>query len=134
MWGNTARGAENSDYRPIQNSGGDLEDKEERPIINATKSRKKDIPLEVELDLSGKFSMGDMIKPGSEGEKEAHTIAVGNFKQKGDLGMYGKLADYGEFQGYDLGIDTDLSQIGEKIYANFHKPSWKAAKHHLLTV
>ena len=80
---------------------------------------------EVELDLSGAFPMGIMLKSGLDGEKEAHTIAVGNFKHQEGWGIYGQLPDYDELQGYDVGIDTDLSRIAEKIYANFHKPSWR---------
>ena len=64
-----------------------------------------------------------MPKSGLEGEKESHTILVGNFKQLEDLKMYGQLPDYGEFQRYDLCIDSGLSHIDEKIYADFHKSS-----------
>ena len=48
-------GGGNSDYRPIPSLGGDLAEKEGRPIIIAKKRRrrKKAIPSEVELDLSG---------------------------------------------------------------------------------
>ena len=56
---------------------------------------------------------------------------VENFKQKADLEMYSQLPDYDDFQGYDLGIETILSQIAQKIYANFHKPSWQTLSHHL---
>ena len=81
------------------------------------------MPLEVELDLSGKFHMGNMPKSDLGGEKEDHTISVGNFKQHEDLKMYGQLPDYDEFQGYDMQIDSDLSRTDETIYANFHKSS-----------
>ena len=75
-----------------------------------------------------------MLKSVSEGEKKARTILVGNSKRRTDLEMYGLLPDYGEFQGYDLGIDTDLSQIAEKIYADMHNPSCGTLKRHLLMV
>ena len=81
--------------------------------------------MDVELDLSGEFAMGDIRKSGLEGEKEEHTIPVGDIKRQGDLEMFGQLPDYDEFQGYGMWIDTDLSRIDEKMYANFHKPSWK---------
>ena len=45
--------------------------------------------------------------------------------------MYSQLPDYDDFQGYDLGIDTILSQIDQKIYSNFHQPSWRISKRHL---
>ena len=66
------------------------------------------------------------------GDKEARTISVGNFKQQEGPKTYGQLPDYDEFHGYDLGIDTDLSQINEKIYANFHMPSRQTLKRNLL--
>ena len=75
--------------------------------------------------------MGNILKSGSEGEKEARTSSVENFKQKGDLEMYGQLPDYDEFRRYDPGIDTDLSQIDENVYANFHMPSRQTLKRHL---
>ena len=45
--------------------------------------------------------------------------------------MYIQLPDYDDFQGYDLGFGGILSQIGHKIYANFHKSAWRTLKHHL---
>ena len=45
--------------------------------------------------------------------------------------MYIRLPDYDDFQCYDLGVGGVLSQIAHKIYANFHKPSWRTLKHHL---
>ena len=105
---------------------------EAQPIIKAARrKRKKAAPLEVELDLRGKVPIRNMPKSGLEGEKEARTISVGNFRQQEDLKMYGKVPDYGESHGYDLGIDSELSQIAKKIYANFHKPSWPTLKRHL---
>ena len=59
---------------------------------------------------------------------------VGNFKHQEDLKMYGRLPDYGEFRGYDLGVDSGLSQIDEEIYANFYKPSRGALRRHLFLV
>ena len=120
------------DHRSIPNSGEDSEEKDGRPIINAAKRKKKYIHLEVELDLSGKFPMCNMLKSGLEGEKEPRTISVGDFKQKEDLERYGELTYYDEFRRYDMGIATDLSQIAEKIYADFHKSSWRTAKRHFL--
>ena len=73
-----------------------------------------------------------MLKSGLEGEKGPRTISVGNFIQQEDLEMYGQLPYYAEVQLYDPGIDTDLSQIAEKIYADFHKSSWRTAKRHFL--
>ena len=58
-----------------------------------------------------------MHKSGLEGEKGARTVSVANFYQRKDLEMYSQLPDYGEFQGYYLGIDAVLSQIGRKIFS-----------------
>ena len=60
-----------------------------------------------------------MAKSGLGGEKVARAISVGNFKHRWNLEMRGQLPDYDEFQGYDLGIDTDLSCVAGNIYANF---------------
>ena len=49
--------------------------------------------LEVGLDLSGGFHIGNMHKSGLEGEKEARIVLVGNFKHHGDLEMYSQLPD-----------------------------------------
>ena len=68
-------------------------------------------------------SHGGYAQIGYVGGKEAHTISATNFKHREDLKMYGRSPEYGEFHGYDLGIDSELSQIDEAIYANFHKPS-----------
>ena len=45
--------------------------------------------------------------------------------------MYSQLPDYDDLQCYDLGVEAILRQIDQKIYANFHKPSWRTLKHHL---
>ena len=50
--------------------------------IHKKKRRKKATLLEVELDLSGKFAVGDMPKSGLGGGEEAHTISAGNFKHR----------------------------------------------------
>ena len=58
---------------------------------------------------------------------------VENPKQKEDLETYGQLPDLDEFQWRDMGIDTDLSHIAEKIYASFRNPTCGALKLHLVT-
>ena len=75
-----------------------------------------------------------MPEAGLGKENKAHTILVENFKHREDLKMYGGLPDYEEFQGFYLRIDSELSQIDEKIYADFHKPSRKTSKRHLFLV
>ena len=54
-----------------------------------------------------------MLKSGLEGGNEArthtHTFLVGNFKQQEDLEMHSRLPYRGDFQRYDLGIETILS-------------------------
>ena len=94
--------------------------------------RGKSKSLKVELDLSGGYSMVNMRKSGLEGKKESRAVFVGNAKHREDLEMYSQLPYYDEFQGHDTGIETVLSQIAQKIYANFHKPSWGTLKRHLL--
>ena len=47
--------------------------------------------------------------------------------------MHSLLPDYDDFRGYDLCIDEQLEQIAALIFANLHKPSRKALKHHLFT-
>ena len=45
--------------------------------------------------------------------------------------MYIQLPNYDDFQCYDLGAGGILGQIAHKMYADFHKPSWKTLQHHL---
>ena len=45
--------------------------------------------------------------------------------------MYGRLPDYGEFHGYDLGIGSEVSRIDGNIYANFRRQSWGTLMRHL---
>ena len=75
-----------------------------------------------------------MIESGFGREKESHTISAWDFNHQEDIKTYGQLPDYDEFQGYDLGIDSELSQIDETIYVSFHKPSWRTLKRHLVLV
>ena len=44
-------------------------------------------------------------------EREIVQFRRGILNIKKPFKMYGKLPDYGEFQGYDLGIDSELFQI-----------------------
>ena len=60
-------------------------------------------------------------------------VLVGNSKTSRRFEMYSQLPDYDDFQGYDMGIDGVPSRIARKIYANFHKSSWKASKRGLFT-
>ena len=46
--------------------------------------------------------------------------------------IYSQLPYYDEFQGYGLGDESFLGQIAQKIYANFHMPSRRKLKRHLL--
>ena len=73
-----------------------------------------------------------MTNPGLEGEKESHTALVVNSTQKEDSEMYSQLPDYDVFQWYYMEIDAAVSQIAQKVYANFHKPSWQTSKRHSL--
>ena len=95
--------------------------------------REKAKPLEVELDLSGKFHRKSMAMSSLENEKKRISAVSEKFKQKEDVEMYIQLPDYGDFQGYDLGPGDTLNQVGRKIYANFRKPSWQTLKHHLFS-
>ena len=58
-WGVILPHGGNSDHRPIPRLVGDVEDKEERPIINATERRRgASKSLEDGLDLIGVFHLG----------------------------------------------------------------------------
>ena len=67
-----------------------------------------------------------------EDTKEAHLVVLEDYKKQEDVKLYGQLPDYDDFQGYDMGEEDVLRQVGLRIYANFHKPTWKTLKHHLL--
>ena len=72
--------------------------------------------------------MVNMVKSGLEGEKEARTVLVENLKRKEGLEMHSQLPYYDEYQWYDMGIETVLSQIAQQIHANFRMPSWGTSK------
>ena len=76
------------------------EGKEERP---KKKRREKSNPLEVELELSGKFTRENMMRRSLENENGARTVSVNGFKRQEDLKMYIRLPDYDDFQGYGPG-------------------------------
>ena len=97
------------------------------------KEERKGKPLVAELDLGGKFSRGNMLRPSLENGKEAHVVILDNFKHQEDVKMYIQLPDYDDFQCYDSGLRGTLSHIARKIYANFKKPSWRTLKHHLFS-
>ena len=65
-------------------------EKEERP---KRKRREKAKPLEVELDVSGGYSRGNMSMSSLENGKEAHLVVLGNFKQKEDVEIPTQLPD-----------------------------------------
>ena len=67
-------------------------------------------------------------------QRGARAILFGGFKQQEDLKTYSHLPDYDDFQGRDLGVESFLSKIAQKIYADFRKPSWRTLKHHLFAV
>ena len=87
------------------------EAKEERPN---KKRRERAEPLEVELDLSGGISPGNMSRSSLEGENEARVASVGDFKHQEGLKMYIRLPDYNDFQGYYQGVGGILSRIARK--------------------
>ena len=91
-------------------------------------------PLEVGLDSGGGFPMENMSGPSLENTTEAHLAVLGNFRQQEDVKLYGHLPGYGDFQRYDLGQADILHQVAQRMYANFHKPSWGTLKHHLFSV
>ena len=119
--------------RPLESD--DLVEVEVPPIINdhQKKRRKKADPLEVENDLSGKYSFANMIRSNLEESNEANAVLRSEFPQQEDAILYSQLPDYDDFRGYDLGIDEQLERAATLIFANFYKPSWQTSKHHLFT-
>ena len=103
----------------------------ERPKM---KRREKASPLEVELDSSGKLSMGNMLRASLGNTKESHLVISDDFEQREDVKLYSRLPDYNASKRYDLGKDDLLRQVAQRIYANFHKPTWRTLKHHLFSV
>ena len=105
--------------------------KEERP---KSKRREKASPWEVEMDLGGESSRRNMLKSNLDNTKESHLAVLEDSEKQEDVKLYGQLPDYGDFQGYDLGMEDILLQIALRIYDNFHRPSWQTLKHHLFAV
>ena len=88
--------------------------------------------MEVEQDLSGVVAFtGKYALIRFRRRNDAHVVLAENFIQQGDFKMHIQLPGYDDFQCYDLGIDTILSQIAQKIYTDFHKPSWQTLRRHL---
>ena len=73
-----------------------------------------------------------MLRSSLESGEEAHIVFLDNSKHQEDVKLRTQLPDYGDFQGYDLGVGDTLNRAGRRIFANFHKPSWQTLKHHLL--
>ena len=80
------------------------------------------------MDLSGNPTGQNILKLRLGNTKGAHLVVLENPEQKEDVKLYGKLPDYGDFQGYDLWIEAVLSRIARGIYAYFHKPQWGTSK------
>ena len=72
-----------------------------------------------------------MLRSNSEESKEAGAVLRGESPQQGDVKLYSQFPDYDDFRGYDLGTDEQLEETAKRIFVNFHKPSWRALKHHL---
>ena len=99
---------------------------------NDTKEEKrKRIALGSRTRLEWEIYQGNMMSASLENENGARMVVVNGFKPQEDLKMYSQLPDYDDFQGYDLGVGGIPSQIAHKIYANFHKPSWRTLRHRL---
>ena len=60
-------------------------------------------------------------------------VLEGPKKQEG-VKLMAQLPDYDNCQCCDLGQEDILRQVALRIYDNFHKPSWRALKHHLSAV
>ena len=105
------------------------------PIVNhpQKKRRKKAEPLDVKIDLGGKYSFTNMLRSNLEESKEANAVLRSEFSQQEDVKLYSQLPDYDDFRGYDLGIDEQLESAASLIFANFRKPSWQTLKRHLFT-
>ena len=74
-----------------------------------------------------------MMRRSLENENESQIAWVNEFKQQEDLKMHIQLPDYDYFRCYELGVVGVLSRIPHRMYANFHKPSWKTLQRHLFT-
>ena len=99
---------EDLDNRPPESD--DSAQVEIPPIINypPRKRRKKAEPLEVKIDLGGKYSFASMLRSKFEESNEANAVSRSEFSQQEDVKLYSQLPDYDDFRGYDLGIDEQL--------------------------
>ena len=87
------------------------------PIINypQKKRRKKAEPLEVKIDLRGKYSFANMLRSNLEESNEVNAVLRSEFSQQEDAKLYSQLPDCDDFRGYGLGIDEQLEQIATLI-------------------
>ena len=76
--------------------------------------REEPNPLEVELDLSGKFTRKNTPMRRLGNENESHIVLVNGFKQREGLKTHIQLPGY-DSQCYDLGAGGVLSQIPIKF-------------------
>merc|ERR1712112_684983 len=72
------------------------------PIVNypQKKRRKKAEPLEVEIDLGGKYSFANMLRSNLEESNEVNAVLRSEFSQQEDVKLYSQLPDYDVFRGY----------------------------------
>ena len=113
------------DLEPYSPESDDSAEMEIPPIVNypQKKRRKKAEPLEVKIDLGGKYSFANMLRSNLEESNEANAVLRSEFSQQEDVKLYSQLPDYDDFRGYYLDIDDQLEEIANRIFANSHKPS-----------
>ena len=115
------------EFREFEDSGrhppesDDSAEVEIPPIIKypQKKRRKKADPLEVEIDLGGKYSLANMLRSNLEESNEANAVLRSEFSQQEDVKLYSQLPDYDDFRGYDLGIDEQLELAATLILRIF---------------
>ena len=96
--------------------------------------KRKAVPRETEMDLGGKLHRRNMSKSISGNTKEAHLMVLWDYEKQEDVKLYGQLPNYDDSQCYDLGQEAILRQVALRIHANFHRPTWRALKHHMFAV
>ena len=91
------------------------------PIVNYPKKkrRKKAEPLDVKIDLGGKYSFANMIRRNLGKNNELNAVMGSEFPRQEDFKLYSQLPDYDDFWGYDLGIDEQLELAATLILRIF---------------
>ena len=78
--------------------------------------------------MAGKYSFPKMLKSSLESCPSPNQSLLVEFKNQEGVNMNSQLRDYGNFHGFDLSSEMELSATPKRMQAGFRKPSWLTLK------